>query len=73
MNDFYAQMAEILDVEKVSMSDVLTDFPEWDSLSVLSVIAMLDANYGVNITVADLRNMKTVGEIEHFANERRTK
>jgi acyl carrier protein len=71
MNEFYTKMAEILDVEKVNGADILAEFPEWDSLSVLSVIAMLDADYGVNITVMDLRNMKTAGEIERFINSQR--
>jgi len=69
MDEFYTKIAEILDEEKVTETDILADFPEWDSLSVLSVIAMLDANYGVNITAKDLRDAKTVGDITRFLNK----
>ena len=63
MNKLCAKLAEILDVEEVKETDVLADFDEWDSLTVLSVIAMLDAEYGVNITAMELRNIKTVAEL----------
>jgi acyl carrier protein len=62
-NDVYVQLAEVLEVDKVSSDDVLTDFPEWDSLTVLSLIAMLDAQYGLNITATELSEFKTAGEI----------
>jgi acyl carrier protein len=59
MDGFYEKIAEILEVDAVNASDVLADFPEWDSLSVLSVIAMAGADYGVNLTAADLRGVAT--------------
>jgi acyl carrier protein len=59
MDDFYEKIAEILEVDVVNPSDVLADFPEWDSLSVLSFIAMVGADYGVNLTAADLRGAAT--------------
>ena len=49
MDDFYQKIAEILEVDAVNASDVLADFPEWDSLSVLSAIAMIGKDYGVNL------------------------
>ena len=53
MNEFLKKLAEILEVEQVKESDQLKAFPQWDSLAVLSVIAMLDANYCVNLRAAD--------------------
>jgi acyl carrier protein len=57
MEEFYGKLADILEVDEVKGSDVLEDFAEWDSLSVLSVIAMIDAQYGVNLTAADLKGI----------------
>lgn len=59
MDDFYVSLAEILDVDEVKASDALDAFPEWDSLSRLSLIAMAGAKYGVNLTAADLRDVDT--------------
>jgi acyl carrier protein len=53
MNEFLNKLAEILEVGAVNETDELKAFPQWDSLAVLSVIAMLDANYGVNLRAAD--------------------
>ena len=63
MNDFCTKIAEILDAEAVTENDVLGDFQEWDSLSVLSTIAMLDAEYGVNVTAMDLKDVQTVADL----------
>ena len=63
MNDFCTKIAEILDAEAVTENDVLGDFQEWDSLSVLSAIAMLDAEYGVNVTAMDLKDVQTVADL----------
>lgn len=63
MKEFREQIAEILDVAEVKESDVLADFAEWDSLSVLSTIALLDAKYGVNVTALDLKGVRTVADL----------
>jgi len=63
MDEFYQQLAFILDEPEIKPEAVLADFSEWDSLSILSVIAMLDAQYSVNINGKELRNFKTAGEL----------
>jgi acyl carrier protein len=63
MNEFLKKIAEILEVENVSDADDLRAFPQWDSLAVLSVIAMLDASYGVNLRAADLQEAATAGAL----------
>jgi acyl carrier protein len=63
MNDFLTKIAGILEADAVQESDVLKAFPQWDSLSVLSVIAMLDADYQVNLKAADFQQVKTAGEL----------
>jgi len=63
MDEFLKRIATILEVENVNVSDQLKAFPLLDSLGVLSVIAMLDANYGVNLSTAEIQQMNTVGDI----------
>lgn len=71
MDDFYEKIAEILEVDTVSASDVLADFEEWDSLSVLSAIAMIGADYGVNLVAADLRGVATAEALRDLVAARR--
>ena len=63
MSNFLQKLAEILEVPEVKDSDQLKAFPQWDSLAVLSVIAMLDANYGVNLRAADFATVDSVADL----------
>jgi acyl carrier protein len=71
MNEFLARVAEILEVDGVNETDDLKAFPQWDSLSVLSVIAMLDANYGVNLHAADFGPIKSAGDLWNLVQSRK--
>ena len=63
MSNMYIQLADILEVDQVNADDILSGFEYWDSLTVLSILAMFDADYGVNLTAADVRAMQTAGEL----------
>ena len=63
MKEFCEKIAEILDVPALTESSIFADFPEWDSLSILSAIAMIDADYGVNLRAADIAKAGTPKEI----------
>ena len=73
MNDIYSRLSEILEVDRVSADDVLSKFEYWDSLTVLSILAMLDASYGVNLTAADVRGMASAGDLVAAVESRRPK
>ncbi len=60
MEEFCRKLADVLELDEVQPSNVLDDIPEWDSLSVLSVTAMVDAQYGVNLSAADFKRVGTV-------------
>jgi acyl carrier protein len=70
MDDIYARLAEILEADRITADDVLAEFEYWDSLTVLSILAMLDAAYGVNLTAADVRKMKTASELADAVEDR---
>jgi acyl carrier protein len=63
MNEFLKSIAGILEVETVRETDDLKSFPQWDSLAVLSVIAMLDANYSVNLRAADFTPINSIADL----------
>lgn len=70
MNEFLNKMAAILEVETVSETDVLKSFPQWDSLSVLSAIAMLESSYLVSLHATDIQSVSTAGELWKLAQSR---
>ena len=71
MEEFLKKIAEILEENQIKETDQLKSFGQWDSLSVLSVIAMLDANYGVNLRAADFGNITTAGDLWNLVQARK--
>jgi acyl carrier protein len=59
----YAKLAEILEVDQVRAGDVLSSFDTWDSLTRLSILAMLDSSYGVNLAAGDFKSMNTIEDL----------
>jgi acyl carrier protein len=71
MEEIYGKLADILEVDEVKPTDILASFEEWDSLSVLSVLAMVDAHYGVILTAPELLGVSTAqGLVELIAQKR---
>ncbi len=71
MDEFLKKMAAVLEVEAVQETDVLESFPQWDSLSVLSTIAMLDASYSVNLHASDVQAAVTAGDLWRVAESKK--
>jgi acyl carrier protein len=70
--EFYQRLAEILDVEEVKPENALADFETWDSLAILSVLAMADAKYGVAIKAEEIRSVITVGDLTNLVESKKT-
>lgn len=65
MNEFYEGLAEILEVEVDEISaDTELEEGAWDSLAVVSTIALIDDVYDITVHPEKLGDCKTVGEIE---------
>ena len=71
MEEIYGKLADILQVDQVKPTDVLASFEEWDSLSVLSVVAMLDAQYGVNLSAKELLGVSTAQGLVELITQKR--
>ncbi len=61
MEKIYEELAELLEVDVVENDEVLSDFECWDSLTVLSIIALASENYGKILLAKDVNEAKTVG------------
>ena len=67
--DFISKFAEALEIEDASALTAATEFrslDEWDSLAYLSVIAMLDEEYDLQIENAAFKQLKTIGDIINY-------
>ncbi|MBN2104166.1 acyl carrier protein [bacterium] len=62
-SEFYDILMETLEIESVDSlneSTVLTDLEEYDSLAVLSLIAMIDEHFGKRIPGTEFQKITTV-------------
>lgn len=61
MEKFIERFAEAIEREdEIKMEDEFRSYPEWSSIAYLSVIAMMDEEYDVQIEEADFKNLLTV-------------
>jgi acyl carrier protein len=67
------QMLEIFELDTINSEVVLRDLELWDSLSVISLLAVLDETYGINIEATELVDVVTVADLFLFTEQRRTK
>lgn len=64
MENFIEKFKEALETEEdIKLTDEFRELGEWDSLSRLSLIAILDEEYDVQIEEAEFENLKTVQDI----------
>lgn len=62
---FIENLKDVLEIEdrNLSMNDNFREYDEWNSLAYLSVIAMLDEEYDVQIEEAEFKKLQTVGDL----------
>ena len=54
MEELVSKLAEILEVDNLDITKKFEDYDEWDSLAVLSILAMLDADYNTAMKGKDI-------------------
>lgn len=66
---FIENFKNILDEEpsiKLESNSKFRDLDEWDSLTALSLIAMLDEEYNVSVSGDQIKDMETIQDILNF-------
>jgi acyl carrier protein len=58
-------LEELLDMERDTLDEEteLANLSEWDSIAVISTIAMFDSTFDKNITTAEVKGFKTIKDI----------
>jgi acyl carrier protein len=65
LDEFSTQFADAIEVPHDDVNGQ-TEFKQldiWDSLCVLTIIAMVDTNFGITVGGNDLENAKTVSDL----------
>ena len=63
-----ALLEEMLDLEEGSLNENidLDDIDAWDSMAVISLIALADEHFGKSLTAVQIKKFKTVKDILDF-------
>jgi acyl carrier protein len=69
--DLFKETLEIEDRE-IAMSDIFRDYDEWDSLGLLSVIAMIDEEYDLIIESVTFQELLSVSDIYEHVNQNKS-
>ena len=67
------QILDIFEIEEIRQDIVLRELELWDSLSVISLLAVLDETYGINIEATILVDIVTVADLFSYVEQHRTK
>ena len=64
-DQFIPAFKEALEMEDqdINMTDAFRDYEEWDSIAQLSLIAMLDETFGLQIEEKDFEQLETVEDL----------
>ena len=68
MEDFIKKIEEVFEMPSGSITpnDNFREYQEWDSLALLSLMAMLDDEYNVTIPRDDFQKLKTIEELYFY-------
>jgi len=61
--NFIDLLKEVFEIDEVKFEDTFRDYETWDSLTNISLIAMLDDEYEIIIDTKDFSNIITVREL----------
>lgn len=60
MEELKEQLADLLEVEELDLTKKFSDYDEFDSLAVLTILALLDSDYNKSMKAADLRAYESI-------------
>lgn len=62
---FIEKLREVLEIEdhEINMSDEFRTYDEWDSLAYISLIAMLDEEYDIQMEEAEFKKLLTIEDL----------
>lgn len=65
-------LKKALEIEnmEIQLDDQFRDYEDWDSLALLSLIAILDEDFGVEIETDDLNELLTVRDLLNSVQKR---
>ena len=61
--EFFAEVLEVNDTDSLTFATKIVDIEEWDSLVLLSFMALASQRYSVQLDGSKIKDATTVGEL----------
>ncbi|RPD40516.1 acyl carrier protein [Chitinophaga barathri] len=58
------------DISTISEDSAFRQLPSWDSLTAMAIIAMIEDEYKVKMTIDEMKELGTIGEVFTFVSSR---
>ena len=58
------KLSNLFELENIDLNYSLRKQVDWDSLTELNLISFFDSEYGINISIEEIRNIQYVSDIE---------
>ena len=58
------KLLNLFELEDIDLNSNLRKQVDWDSLTDLNLISFFDSEYGINISIEEIRNIQYVSDIE---------
>ena len=62
MEELIEKLKDILELDELDVTKRFADYEQWDSLSTLLVISMLNSDYGITMTKEELNQFTSIEE-----------
>ncbi|MCF6212560.1 MAG: phosphopantetheine-binding protein [Flavobacteriaceae bacterium] len=66
MEQFKEKLLDAFEVSSINENDVIKDFDSWDSLTLLTVIATIDSEFGFQMNASDFDKIITISDLFDF-------
>ena len=71
MKNFIKKLEDVFEMQtgSINSSDIFREYKEWDSMALLSLMAMLEDEYNKTIPREEFQKITTIEEIFYFVNK----
>lgn len=66
LTEFLSSVASVLEVPSIGLEDEFRSVPDWCSLKAFGLLVMMENDFAVPLTVADLAELRTVGDLAQY-------
>jgi acyl carrier protein len=59
----FAESVDDVEMDKIKADTIFKEIPQWDSLALLNIIAMIDTEYDVSLSGDEIKNCASIEQL----------